>query len=469
MAGRGRVSDRRPARALAGDSTRTAGPPIPGLLIVWSGESPMVQALRLPSLGLILGRELLGPRATDDRISRQHARLRWNGTAFAITDLGSRNGTYVGGALLSENEVTVTAPCVLRTGRTVSVLVGDIRPFEGGEVTVTADGVVGPRRAIAHEAIRRLVVEAQDTVLLVGEPGAGVDAAVTLYHQAWGHDGKDPGPLVEIDAARLDEREAVRLWQGEGGAPPIAASAHGGTLVVHDLTALDAAGQAAISGILTGGEIVTREGRWPVEARLVGVCEPDDLDALRAAVAGNAFRDDLWRRLQRRVELPPLRSCCEEIPHWVVTRVREVQPDLSVHSTLIEACLLRPWPGNVDELRHEVAAAAALAQEAGKRTVRGEHLDGDAGMLIALAAGPTTLSPGLVETARLRRSRIKNPLDPAGVRGALEKHAGDLGRAAIALGVHRNRLRRFLAEHPELGALVAGDDAHRTGVITENT
>ena len=50
-----------------------------------------------------------GPRTTDDRISRQHARVRWNGTAFAITDLGSRNGTYGGGTLVSESEVTVTS------------------------------------------------------------------------------------------------------------------------------------------------------------------------------------------------------------------------------------------------------------------------------------------------------------------------------------------------------------------------
>ena len=69
---------------------------------------------------------------------------------------------------------------------------------------------------------------------------------------------------------------------------------------------------------------------------------------------------------------------------------------------------------------------------------------------------------------RLRRSRVKNPLEPAGVRTVLEQHAGDLARAAITLGVHRNRLRRFIAEHPELAPLVSGEDAHRTAVITED-
>ena len=458
MAGNGRAPE------------RTAGPPIPGIVIVWSGESPMTQALRLPSLGLILGRELLGPRTTDDRISRQHARVRWHGTAFAITDLGSRNGTYVGGTLLSESEATVTAPCVLRTGRTVSVLVGDVRPYEGGDVAVTPDGVVGPRRAVAHEAMRKIAsgAGAKDTVLVVSEPGAGVDAAVTVFHHAAAREPGGSGPLVEIEATRLADGEGPRWWRGEGGEPPLVTRAHGGTLVVHDLPALDAAGQAALAQILGTGELVVERKTWPVDVRLIAVCEPDDRDALRAAVAASTFRDDLWRRLQTRVELPALRHCCEEIPHWVVQRVREVTPDLAVHSTTIEACLLRPWPGNVDELRHEVAQAAILARDAGKRTVRAEHLDADAGMLIALASGPTTLAPGLLETARLRKSRVKNPLEVAGVRAALDQHAGDLARAAITLGVHRNRLRRFIAEHPDLAPLVSGDDAHRTAVITED-
>jgi hypothetical protein len=426
---------------------RQAGPPIPGVAIVWSGETPMLTSLRLPSLGLILGRELLGPRTTDDRISRQHARVRWNGTAFAITDLGSRNGTYVGGTLVSESEVTVTPPCVLRTGRTVSVLVGDVRPYEAGEVRITGDGVVGPRRSAVHDLVRKAAAkEAPPALLLIAEAGAGVDAAVTIYHHT--NAGDSPGSLVEIEATR-----GGRWWEGTE-----IARAHHGTLVVHDIVALDADGQAALAHILAAGDIDTR---------LIATCDPDDLEALRSAVGAGTFRDDLWRRLQHRVELPPLRACCEEIPHWVVSRVREVMPDLAVHSTLIEACLLRPWPGNVDELRHEVARAAIAARESGKRTVRGEHLDLEAGMLVAMAAGPTTLAPSLVETSRMKRSRGKSALDVTGVRASLEASAGDLGRAAIRLGVHRNKLRRFIHDNPDLAPLVSGEDQHRTAVITD--
>src|SRR5690242_839069 len=75
----------------------TEGTPVPGCVLVFSGDTPTLLPLRLPVTGLILGRELLGSQSTDDRISRQHARVRWVGDRFAVTDLESRNGTYAGG------------------------------------------------------------------------------------------------------------------------------------------------------------------------------------------------------------------------------------------------------------------------------------------------------------------------------------------------------------------------------------
>ena len=44
-------------------------------------------------------------------VSRLHARLLWDGETFCISDLNSRNGTYVNGRLLSAGE-----SCVLISG-----------------------------------------------------------------------------------------------------------------------------------------------------------------------------------------------------------------------------------------------------------------------------------------------------------------------------------------------------------------
>ena len=55
-------------------------------LVIRDGES--LEIGRDPQCGLVL---------EDSRVSKRHARLRWTGAAWALEDLGSRNGTIVNG------------------------------------------------------------------------------------------------------------------------------------------------------------------------------------------------------------------------------------------------------------------------------------------------------------------------------------------------------------------------------------
>jgi len=51
---------------------------------------------------LVLGREPRLQGTIDDAsVSRRHAHLRWDGTAAVLTDLGSKNGTFVNGTRVS--------------------------------------------------------------------------------------------------------------------------------------------------------------------------------------------------------------------------------------------------------------------------------------------------------------------------------------------------------------------------------
>ena len=59
--------------------------------------------IRLDSPELILGREPGLPGTIDDAsVSRRHARLGWDGAGVVISDLGSKNGTFVKGMRVSE-------------------------------------------------------------------------------------------------------------------------------------------------------------------------------------------------------------------------------------------------------------------------------------------------------------------------------------------------------------------------------
>jgi predicted component of type VI protein secretion system len=160
--------------------------PIPGVVVVWSGATPTVQAFRIPQAGLVLGRELLD-HTTDDRISRQHARVMWRDKRFVVTDLGSRNGTYAGGHALVDREVTVTPPSVVRTGRTVSVLMEDVRKFEGAQISSQHDAIVG---ASTHLLWKDLEASAYSTA--VSNRPSPIDAHARWFHALVFHSRSSP-------------------------------------------------------------------------------------------------------------------------------------------------------------------------------------------------------------------------------------------------------------------------------------
>ena len=101
----------------------------PGVVVCWSGAGPCFRTLRIPADGLVLGREHAS--SSDDQISRQHAQLRIVDGALEITDLGSRNGTYLNKWYQNPHEpVRSPFPAVLRTGSTVVAVLADIELYE---------------------------------------------------------------------------------------------------------------------------------------------------------------------------------------------------------------------------------------------------------------------------------------------------------------------------------------------------
>jgi transcriptional regulator of acetoin/glycerol metabolism len=421
------------------------GGPVPGAVIIWTGRTPRLIPDRITGAGLVLGRQPHA-EADDDRLSRQHVRLRSTGTAeLRITDLGSRNGTYVDGQLIT-GEVKARPPTVVRAGRTVVLAVADVRPFEGA--TVALDGaVIGPTLRAAWNEIER-AARIGKTLLVSGESGVGKELAARAFHRAAGRTGE----LIAVNCAAIPAGLAERLLFGaqkgaysgaDRDALGYVAAADGGTLFLDEIAELDLEVQAKLLRVLETGELLTVGAARPskVDVRVVTATLRD----LRAAVAAGRFRDDLYYRLGRpEVQLPALRDRLEDIPWLVADAVRA--SGLPAHPSLVETCLLRRWPGNVRELIGEVSRAAHAAAEAGRQTVRPEDLDDHAGH------APAAESGGEPAPART----IVLPDDDAAILEALRAEGGNVSKSARRLGVHRNQLRRYLARNP--GALPAATD-----------
>jgi transcriptional regulator with GAF, ATPase, and Fis domain len=449
----------------ARDSEEAGGsdePPQPGLVIVWSGDAPALMAFRVGPAGIILGRELLGPSTTDDRISRQHARLRWNGPSFSIADLGSRNGTFVGGQPIVDGEITVVPPCVVRTGRTVGVLLGDVRRFEDTDVQLDGDVVIGPVLADAWQQIAR-AAQNGDALLLTGESGSGKELAARQFHRSSGATGE----LIAVNCAAIPTGVAERLLFGakkgaysgaDRDADGYLVAADGGTLFLDEIGELEPAVQAKLLRVLETHEVLPLGAAKPrtVTVRIVAATLRD----LRGDVANGRFRDDLYYRIGRpEVRLPALRQRLEDVPWLVHREVQRATPEVAVHSTLIEACLLRPWPGNVRELVGEVRRAAFGARDAGKKVVRQEDLDASAGLILDGAIGPATVNLQQHPTSPMMAQKKVAPLpDHDSIVAALKTEDGNVTRAARALGLHRNQLRRYITKHPDLAEMMSREE-----------
>jgi transcriptional regulator of acetoin/glycerol metabolism len=190
--------------------------------------------------------------------------------------------------------------------------------------------------------------------------------------------------------------------------------------------------QAKLLRALETREVMPVGATSPIEVDL-GVVAASHTE-LRAAVAGKAFREDLYYRLARAVvHVPPLRARKLDIARLVVRELAAVDRTLGAHARLIETCCVRPWPGNVRELRGAIHQAAQAARDAGRDVVRPEDLPAGAGM---------ALSGGAV--AAPQRVAVSANIDKAAVLAALDGAGGVVSAAARSLGLHRTQLYRLM-------------------------
>ncbi|MDQ3299042.1 MAG: sigma 54-interacting transcriptional regulator [Myxococcota bacterium] len=403
----------------------------PGIVMVARGTQAV--AMRLP-VDVALGRRVVADGKSfdvdDDRMSRDHATVRFDKGAWVITDLASRNGTFVNGLRIT-GEVRRQGNTVLRLGHTICVLLADAsgHPADG-------DGTVGPEFARAFAAVRH--AGSQPALLLQGEAGADHELAARLYHDA---SPRRAGPLVTVACSSMPDGVAERLLFGaqKGVIQSIGhfQMAQGGTIVLDDIAALQLAAQSRLLRLLERRQLepLGVQVGIPID---VGVVATAHLE-LRLAVAERRFDDGLYRRLATTiVKLPPLRDRKVDVARIVQREVVAMGSQLAAHARLVEACLVRPWPGNVRELIAAVRDAANRALANDCDVVRPEDLDDSAGMTTG-ALGPAT--------AVNRKPTVAAALDKATIEVALARAKNVITVAARALGVHRSELYQLMDQH----------------------
>lgn len=415
---------------------------VPGLVVVWTHDRP--GSLILP---LVNGRLDVGRAAqeelfeSDDRVSREHCRVEFDGTGWTVTDLDSRNGTSLHGARVEGRKSTLDLPLV-RVGRCLLWGVTDTRPFRGG-VTVDGDVVLGGLlRGVWAEI--DLLGRAGSTLCLRGESGSGKELAARAFHDLRG--ASAASPFIGVNCSAIPEGLAERLLFGaRKGAFSGATSdvqgyiqaSNGGTLFLDEVAELDLRVQAKLLRVLETREVLPLGATRPERVEL-RVCVAAHAD-LAEQVAAGRFREDLYYRIGRPVvRIPPLRARLDELAWLVHGEVTRAAPGLSASVRLVEGCAGRAWPGNVRELLGEIRRAAHRALQAERTNVELEDLAEDAGKRLE-ATAPLV--------AATESTPTEPPSDEA-IERALTDHAGNVTQTARALGMHRNQLRRWLSKRP---------------------
>jgi len=358
--------------------------PSPGLrLVVLAGGAP--RAYPLPENGtVLLGRGGRCPIVIDDNsVSREHAALHVANGAVTVEDLGSRNGTRVGGAKIAKGERVRVGPNELfELGAVVFAVKApsakSVTPRESAP-TGPAPGAM-PARAGAPSAespmgrayaLAELVAPTPVCVLLLGETGVGKTAAAERIHAS----SRRAGPLLKLNCAAVPEALLEgELFGYEKGAftgaqtakPGLIEAASNGTLLLDEIGDMPLATQAKLLHVVEQGEVMRLGALRPrtVDVRFIAATHRN----LPEMVAVGSFRADLYYRINGiAIMIPPLRERPEEVlalaQHFLAaTCARIARPPPTLRDDAVTALLAYPWPGNLRELRNVMDRVALLAQ-----------------------------------------------------------------------------------------------------------
>lgn len=324
----------------------------------------------------------------DMRISRHHCKIQLCPEGLMVHDLGSSNGTFMGGSRVYQALLNPDQP--MKVGDSVMELRMHSSPTEIRVNHYDKSGLlVGSSPAMGEIFSLLSRMSSLDMpVLLRGETGTGKTSVAQALHQ---QSPRSKGPMVHVNCGALSPSLIEsELFGYERGAFTNASKrhrgffeqAHQGTLFLDEIGELPLSLQPKLLDVLERKKIrrLGSETEIDVDFRLVTATHAD----LREAVEDGRFRQDLFYRLAvAELHVPPLRDRLEDIPLLAAHTLSQLSPHQLIQLTpgALRALKQHIWPGNIRELRNVLERSLMFSDE---NTLDSHHLQ-----LHALAPGST--------------------------------------------------------------------------------
>jgi len=446
------------ARGLTGIRPVDVAPVAQARLRVRDRGGPRI--VPLPDEGVTVGSVPGNGLVLDDPfVSARHVRIDRPAGRWEVTDVGSTNGTLLGGVRVWRSELPPGLPITVGD----SEVVLEVGPAREGRLPGSYEAMfsVDPGMRRVFDLIDRLA-PADAAVTILGETGTGKELVARALHA---RSPRAPGPFIPVNCAAIPETlMESELFGHEKGAFSGAErqrkgafeEADQGTLFLDEIGEMPLDLQAKLLRALESGEVKRVGSSRPihVQVRVLSATHRD----LAAQVRAGKFREDLFYRLSVvPVSVPPLRARAGDV-RALAQRFLDAAAPRGLSLRWSEEALRRlethDWPGNVRQLKNVVQRALLFRGEGNVLPASAVTFDD-----LRRASGPggddTTLYlPGLT----------LEEIEREAIRLSLRRHRGKRAAVVKELEIAKSTVMKRIAqwklqdEGREAGAPPEDDD-----------
>ncbi len=329
----------------------------------------------------------------------------------------------------------------------IEEIIQKTRRAESGAAKKDAENSTGTELLAESEAMKNIFFKVEKiaptdaNILILGENGTGKDLIAKIIHQK---SLRAKEPFIKVDVGALTETLfESELFGHKKGAFTDARedrigrieAANGGTLFLDEIGNISLQQQAKLLSVLQNRQVIRLGTNQPIPVDIRLICATNV--PLQELANENRFRKDLIYRINTvEIMLPPLRLRKDDVILLAKYFAKQYaakyrKPSIELDRSALDKLMKYPFPGNVRELQYTMERAIIMSDN----EVLSEK---------DLLFSPIESTAG---NANEHDDFKLSTIEKNTILHVIEKHNGNISKAAKELGLTRTALYRRLSKY----------------------